>query len=152
MISTIAGSALTYSGGQNVAATSAGFGLPAGVVRIGSNGNIAISDSQANCVRLVTVSSGIISDLAGTGSASLVSTLSNGDGGKATSGSLNYPFGMTETLNFVLVADRFNMKIRRIDTVGNIMTLKAGEQYCIQFHVYYPVTMFLFIYFQVLGI
>jgi hypothetical protein len=127
MISTFAGSALTYSTGHNVAATSSGFGSPAGVVGITSNGNIAVSDSQANNVRLVVVSTGIIYNLAGTGSSSPSPTSNNGDGGMSTSATLSFPVGLTEALGFILTADRYNNKIRRIYTTANIITLKAGE-------------------------
>ena len=52
-------------------------------------GNVYIADSGNNRIRKVTVSTGIISTIAGTGSASY-----SGDGGQATSAALNYPEGV----------------------------------------------------------
>lgn len=52
-------------------------------------GNVYIADSSNNRIRKVTVSTGIISTIAGTGSASF-----SGDGGAATSAELSYPRGV----------------------------------------------------------
>ena len=52
-------------------------------------GNVYIAD-YANNIRKVTVSTGIITTFAGTGSGSY-----SGDNGPATSAELNYPFGVT---------------------------------------------------------
>ena len=48
-----------------------------------------IGDQSNNRIRKVTVSTGIITTIAGTGSASY-----SGDGGAATSAALNYPEGV----------------------------------------------------------
>ena len=52
-------------------------------------GNVYISDYFNHCIRKVTVSSGIISTIAGTGAASY-----SGDNGPATSATLHFPFGV----------------------------------------------------------
>ena len=52
-------------------------------------GNVYISDSGNSRVRKITVSTGIISTIAGTGAAT-----SSGDGGLATSASFYYPLGI----------------------------------------------------------
>ena len=49
-----------------------------------------IADRYNNRIRKVTVSTGIITTYAGTGTASY-----SGDGGAATSAALNYPVGVT---------------------------------------------------------
>ncbi len=49
-----------------------------------------IADTSNNRVRKVTVSTGIITTIAGTGTGSY-----SGDNGPATSAALNSPFGMT---------------------------------------------------------
>ena len=54
-----------------------------------SIGNVYIADGNNNRIRKVTVSTGIISTIAGAGSASY-----SGDNGAATSASLNYPSGV----------------------------------------------------------
>ncbi len=51
-------------------------------------GNFYIADSYNNRIRKVTVSTGIITTVAGTGS-----TTFSGDGGAATSANLYYPHG-----------------------------------------------------------
>ena len=52
-------------------------------------GNVYIADQGNSRIRKVTVSTGIISTVAGTGSGSY-----SGDGGQATSALLYYPFGV----------------------------------------------------------
>ena len=52
-------------------------------------GNVYIGDGANNRIRKVTVSTGIITTIAGTGSASY-----SGDNGAATSATLNYPQGV----------------------------------------------------------
>ena len=52
-------------------------------------GNVYISDGGNNRIRKVTVSTGIITTIAGTGS-----TTYSGDNGAATSATLNYPSGL----------------------------------------------------------
>ncbi len=49
-------------------------------------GNMYISDTQNHCIRKVTISTGIITTIAGTGSASY-----SGDNGQATSATLYFP-------------------------------------------------------------
>ena len=53
-------------------------------------GNVYIADSSNDRIRKVTVSTGVITTIAGTGSASY-----SGDNGAATSATLNYPQGVT---------------------------------------------------------
>ena len=53
-------------------------------------GNVYITDTDNNRIRKVTVSTGIITTIAGTGTASF-----SGDGGEATSATLNNPVGVT---------------------------------------------------------
>ncbi len=55
-------------------------------------GNVYIADGSDNRIRKVTVSTGIITTIAGTGS-ELVSY--SGDNGPATSATLYFPFGVT---------------------------------------------------------
>jgi|LauGreSBDMM110SN_4_FD.fasta_scaffold513599_1 hypothetical protein len=53
-------------------------------------GNVYITDTDNNRIRKVTVSTGIITTIAGTGTASF-----SGDGGEATSATLSLPSGVT---------------------------------------------------------
>jgi DNA-binding beta-propeller fold protein YncE len=53
-------------------------------------GNIYIADSGNHRIRKVTVSTGIFTNIAGSGGTGSYS----GDGGAATSAALNYPYGV----------------------------------------------------------
>ena len=53
-------------------------------------GNVYIADTSNNRIRKVTVSTGIITTIAGTGTPSY-----SGDNGPATSAALYYPWGVT---------------------------------------------------------
>ncbi len=52
-------------------------------------GNVYIADMDSHRIRKVTISTGIISTIAGTGTASY-----SGDGGAATSAEIRYPYGV----------------------------------------------------------
>ncbi len=88
IITTIAGTGSTNYNGDGGQATSAGIGYPHGV-DIDSSGNVYFNDYVNSRVRKVTVSTGIITTYAGTGSASY-----SGDGGIASSASLHWPHGL----------------------------------------------------------
>ncbi len=106
MISTFAGTGTTKYSGDNGPATAAELYFPHGVsldtsgnfVFICFNtlfanshhlGNIYITDSNNYRIRKVTVSTGIITTLAGTGTSSY-----SGDNGQATSAALSTPYGI----------------------------------------------------------
>ena len=107
IISTIAGTGSTTYSGDNGAATSAGIYNPYGVALDSSGkprhsmlselsnsyviplGNVYIANSGNYRVRKVTVSTGIITTIAGTGAFSY-----NGDNIQATSATITYPIGI----------------------------------------------------------
>ena len=85
-------------------------------------GNIYIADTFNNRIRKVTVSTGIISTIAGTGTISY-----SGDNGAATSATLNYPYGVgLDTAGNVYIADRNNNRIRKVTISTGIITTIAG--------------------------
>ena len=106
-------------------------------------GNVYIADFSNNRIRKVTVSTGILTTIAGTGSGSY-----SGDGGQATSATLYYPMGVvldsTGTyslgnsffpswfylllllLGNVYIADTFNNRIRKVTVSTGIITTIAG--------------------------
>ena len=109
IITTIAGTgASSYSGDNGQAISASLYGASAVVVDssgiynlfkyfllftfIFNVGNIYIADRYNSCIRKVTVSTGIITTIAGTGSTDCTSSCFSGDGGEATSAQLNAPF------------------------------------------------------------
>ena len=88
IITTIAGTVSTTYSGDNGPATSAELSYASGVV-IDTSGNVYIADTFNSRIRKVTVSTGIITTIAGTGTDSF-----SGDNGPATSATLRYPFGV----------------------------------------------------------
>ena len=94
-INTIAGTGYygssTSSGysGDGGQATAAKLAYPGGVA-LDSSGNVYIADTYNHRIRMVMVSTGIISTIAG----SSTSSGYRGDGGQATSAKLYYPSGV----------------------------------------------------------
>ncbi len=88
IISTIAGTGSSSYSGDGGAATSATINGPFGIT-VDSSANVYFSDYYNHRVRKITVSTGIISTYAGTGSATY-----SGDGGVASSAALSYPNGL----------------------------------------------------------
>ena len=88
IISTIAGTGTSSYSGDNSQATSATLYNPCGV-GLDTAGNVYIADASNHRIRKVTISTGIITTFAGTGTASY-----SGDNGPATSATLNYPSGV----------------------------------------------------------
>ena len=121
-ISTIAGSGTSGFGGDGGAATSAMFENPSGVA-VDGDGNFYIADTNNRRIRKVDASNGNISTIAGSAIAGL-----SGDGGAATSATLNNPRGVAAdgTGNFY-IADTDNHRILKVDaSTGNISTI-AGS-------------------------
>ena len=90
LMSTVAGSGIDDYSGDAGAATSAAFQIPIKVALDSSN-NIYIADQNNNVIRKVTVSTGIITTVAG--KASTTGTVT--DGIAATSSKLYYPSDIT---------------------------------------------------------
>ena len=85
-------------------------------------GNIYIADQYNHRIRKVTVSTGIISTIAGTGTSSY-----SGDNGAATSAALSYPRGVgLDTAGNVYIADGGNHRIRKVTISTGIITTFAG--------------------------
>ncbi len=74
------------SSGDSVAATSASLNGPY-AVKLDSSDNVYIADTNNHRIRVVSAATGLISTIAGTGTASY-----SGDNGPATSATLNYPY------------------------------------------------------------
>ncbi len=88
IVTTIAGTGTASYSGDSGQATSATLNLPSGIV-IDSSGNVYFTEYGNHRVRKITVSTGIITTYAGTGSSSY-----SGDSGVASSAALNSPDGL----------------------------------------------------------
>jgi len=120
IITTIAGTGVQGYSGDGGPATVAMLGRPVAVV-VDATGNIDYVDSVNQCVRRITAA-GIISTVAGNGA-----TAFSGDGGLATSASLNFPLGIAlDSAGRIYIADAGNNRIRMIDA-GGIITTVAGN-------------------------
>jgi hypothetical protein len=78
-----------------------------------------IADSGNNVVRVLNTATGIISTVAGNGTAAY-----KGDNGPATTASLNRPFGLAfSSVGDLYIADQQNNAIRKVDASGTITTI-----------------------------
>ena len=111
IISTVAGTGSATGGynGDNIAATSATLYVPHDVV-IDFFGNLYISDRNNNRVRKVTVSTGIITTVVGTGV-----TSSSGDGSAASSATVNWPvYSRFDSAGNLYVSEGAGDRVRKV--------------------------------------
>jgi trimeric autotransporter adhesin len=122
IITTVAGSYLNGFSGDGGPATSAALSFPQAVA-VDSAGNLYIADSDNNRIRKVTVSTGIITTVAGNGTAGY-----SGDGVAATSTGLNYPDGVAlDSAGNIYIADFDNSRIRKVTVSTGLITTVAGN-------------------------
>lgn len=122
------GNISTYAGDFNTPGYT-GDGGPATKVGVGLNdpvaialdaaGNLYIADSNNSVIRKVTATSGIITTLAGNGTAGF-----SGDGGRAVFAQLSHPKGVAvDSAGNVYISDTFNNRIRVVAPNGTISTV-----------------------------
>jgi sugar lactone lactonase YvrE len=110
-------------GGPAIDATLNGV---AGPLALDGAGLLYFSDGNANVVRKIDLNSGIISTIAGNGTAGY-----SGDGFAATSAELDYPNGVAlDGANHLYIADSNNCNVRQVDLTSGIITTIAGNGIC----------------------
>jgi hypothetical protein len=120
-ISTIAGTGTAGYNGDGIPATAAQFNGVQGLAFDGS-GNLFVADISNNRIRKITISTGLISTVAGTGTAGY-----NGDGILATVAQINIPSALAFDSNGDLYfTDRSNSRIRKVTTSTGIISTVAG--------------------------
>jgi uncharacterized protein (TIGR03437 family) len=117
IITTLAGTGTAGFSGDGGAAATAQLNFPVGVA-VDANNNVYIADG--NNFRIRMVSGGTITTVAGNGSEGF-----SGDGGAATSATLNYPYGVrVDSAGRIFIADTSNNRVRMIS--GGTISTVAG--------------------------
>src|SRR5438093_580860 len=117
-INTVAGG----GAGDGGDATIANLNSPAGVA-VDSSGNLYIADLGNERIRKIAAATGIITTVAGNGVLGFA-----GDGGAATSASLNSPDSVAlDASGNLYIADQSNHRIRRVAAATGIITTVAGN-------------------------
>lgn len=120
IISAFAGTSVLGGTGNGGPATAATFIGPYGIAADGL-GNVYVADYSTNEIRTIGPT-GTIFHAVGTGTACM-----GGDGGPATSGGVNRPWGLAcDNSNNVYIADYSNNRIRKINAVSGTISTIAG--------------------------
>jgi hypothetical protein len=121
IITTIAGTGTGAFSGDGGPSTSAQLFIPYGVASDAA-GNLYIADGFNQRIRKINAATGIISTIAGTGTAGY-----SGDGIAATSAKLNYPNAVcVDGSGNIYVSDVNNSRIRKINASTGLISTIAG--------------------------
>ena len=121
IITTVAGTGTRGYNRDGIDATTASLSAPLAVA-VDAAGNIYIADTYNNRLRKVTLSTGIITTIAGTGNSGF-----NGDRIAATTSTLSNPKGVAiDRSGNVFIADSENYRIRKVIVSTGIITTIAG--------------------------
>jgi NHL repeat len=112
-------------GGDGGPATLAYLNQPLGLA-VDQHGDLFIADFGNNRVREVSAATGIITTVAGNGTAGF-----SGDGGAATKAELNRPEGLAvDSHGNLFIGDAANCRIREVSAATGIITTVAGSSTC----------------------
>lgn len=121
IITTVAGNGTQGYSGDGGAATSASLDTAVSIAA-DLSGNLYIADWNNNRIRKVAAATGIITTVAGTGTAG-----GAGDGGLATSAQLDGPADVAvDSSGNLYIADNGNDRIRKVDASTGIITTVVG--------------------------
>ncbi len=121
IITTVAGNGTLGYTGDGGPATAAQLNYPSGVA-VDSAGNLFIADHDAQRVRRVDASTGVITTVAGNGTIGY-----GGDGGPATSAALSAWDVAVDSSENLFIADGDADRVRRVDASTGVITTVAGN-------------------------
>ncbi|WMT40992.1 hypothetical protein RE628_28685 [Paenibacillus sp. D2_2] len=117
-VTTVAGNSIPGSDGMGGAATAGQLYSPRGIVLLGHK--LYIADQGSNTIKMVDLDTGILTKIAGTGTAGFAD-------GPAANAQFNSPYAIdADTNGNLYIADYSNYRIRKIDKNGNVTTV-AGN-------------------------
>ena len=120
-ITTVAGTGVAGYSGDLGQATLATLNTPKGL-GFDTSGNVFIADSENNCIRKLTVSTGVITTVAGNGKSGY-----GADSVAATSTTLSSPNDVAvDTSGNIFIADTGNRRIRKVTASTGVITTIAG--------------------------
>ncbi len=121
IITTIAGFSNPGYTGDNVPATASGLYFPGGI-KFDAAGDLYIADWSDNRIRKITMSTGIITTVAGTGTSGYA-----GNGGPATAAEFSLPSDIAfDPSGNMYVSEYGNSVVRKITAATGIITTAAG--------------------------
>ena len=122
LMTTVAGNGTPSYSGDGGQATAAELSSPADVA-VDSAGDLFIADTANNVIREVNASTGVITTVAGNGTAGY-----SGDNGQATAAELNAPTGIAvDSAGDLFIADTGNNVIREVNLTTGMITTVAGN-------------------------
>jgi sugar lactone lactonase YvrE len=121
IITTVAGTGIQGSSGDNALATAAAIDSPTGLAVDAAN-NLYLADTHNHRICRLNLTTGIITTIAGTGIAGF-----SGNDAPAITAALALPQGLTiDAAGNLYLADAANHRIRRIDATTGVITTVAG--------------------------
>ncbi len=124
IITVLAGTGFAGFSGVGGKATSATLGGPAGVA-FDSNGNLLVTDAFNQHVYGINLTTGVLTNVAGSATPANPLGGFGGDGGPATQALLNTPLSAAVSNNTIYIVDAGNNRIRAVN--GGTITTVAGN-------------------------